>query len=315
VWSSLPASLHDIAAARSAVQKLMHGAPGYQPGRAIEIRDLVLADAQHPVRLRIYSPPRNSGSVPGVLYMHGGGFISGDVDLFDADCLRLADRINVVVASVDYRLAPEHRYPTPLEDCYASLCWLASVARSLGIDPERLAVSGESSGAGLAAAVALLARDRQGPSLCLQSLSVPQIDDRLDSLSMTTFAGGPNWNRADAEASWNHYLGSHIRGTKSTSIYAAPARAPDLSGLPSAFVAVRQLDPLRDEGFLYAQRLIQAGISTELRHYPNAHHGSHLRASSIRDRMNDEREAALRHKLWPVSAIDGMDAREEGVSA
>jgi acetyl esterase len=292
---------HDVQAARLAVRKIMHRAPRYEPACTVDIRDVRPEALNHSASIRLYSPRRGPGTLPGLLYIHGGAYISGSIELFDSECVRLADRVNVVVASVDYRLAPEYRFPAGLEDCYAALCWFAAAAPSQGVDPDRIAVAGESAGAGLAAAVTLLARDRHGPSMCLQSLSIPQLDDRLDTQSMADFASGPNWDRADAEASWDHYLGAGNRGSDEVSMYAAPARAADLSGLTPAFVAVRQSDPCRDEGFAYARRLIQAGVSTELRHYPNVHHGSHLVPSPIRDRMYEEREAAMRRRLWPAA--------------
>ena len=173
------------------------------------------------------------------------------------------------MVSVDYRLAPEHPFPAPLEDCYAALVWVAEHAAELGVDPDRIAVGGESAGGGLAAGVALLARDRGGPSLCLQLLSIPELDDRMDSESMRTLGAQaiPVTTLANGEISWDSYLGAGVRGTDQVSPYAAPARATDLTGLPPALVTAYELDALRDEDIAYAQRLMSAGVPTELHVY------------------------------------------------
>jgi acetyl esterase len=157
------------------------------------------------------------------------------------------------VLSVDYRLAPKHPYPAAVEDCYAALAWLAGAATELGVDPDRIAVYGDSAGGGLAAAVALLARDRGGPRLAMQFLGIPELDDRLETPSMTAYVDTPVWNRPRAEVSWAYYLGDAIKpGSRDVPAYAAPARATDLTGLPPAFITVCQFDPLRDEGIAYA---------------------------------------------------------------
>ena len=197
--------------------------------------------------MRVYSPANRTGAVPGLLYIHGGGFVLGDLDMFHASLLRLVDELGVVIVSVDYRLAPEHPFPAPVEDCYAALQWVEAKAAELGIDPARLGVGGESAGGGLPAAVALLARDRGGPALCFQYLGIPELDDRLGTPSMRAYTDTPLWNRPNAVFSWTSYLGAEPGGD-GVSPYAAPARAEDLAGLPPAFVTTCQFDPLRDEG-------------------------------------------------------------------
>jgi len=178
-----------------------------------------------------------------------------------------------VVFSVDYRLAPEHPFPAGLEDCYATLVWVAENAGELGVDPERIAAGGESAGGGLTAGVALLARDRGGPRLCLQVLGLPEIDDRLETASMRSLGVDiPITTIANGEISWDSYLGAGVRGTDRVSAYAAPSRATDLAGLPPALVTAYELDALRDEGIAYAQRLLSAGVPTELHVYPGAFH-------------------------------------------
>ena len=227
------------------------------------------------VPIRIYRP-RAAAAAPraGVLEIHGGGFMFGDIAMMDGWCQIVAGELGAVVVSVDYRLAPEHPFPAGVEDCYAALAWFAAHARELGVDAARIAVAGQSAGGGLAAATALLARDRGGPALCFQLLEIPELDDRLDTPSMRAFTDTPLWNRPNAVWSWRHYLGPSHSGEPSH--YAAPSRAKDLAGLPPAYVSTMEFDPLRDEGILYALRLLQAGVSVELHSLPGTFHGSAL---------------------------------------
>jgi acetyl esterase/lipase len=197
--------------------------------------------------------------------------------------------------SVDYRLAPEHPFPSGLEDCYAALLWLAKESGELGVDAERIAVFGQSAGGGLAAGLALLARDRGGPSLCFQLLGIPELDDRLETPSMVAFTDTPMWNRPSAERSWRYYLGEEPNGD--TSVYAAPARAEDLSGLPPAYVSTCEYDPLRDEGMIYALRLLQAGVSVELHQFAGTFHGSTILPAEVSRRQQAEMTDALRRGL------------------
>ncbi|MFD5830769.1 alpha/beta hydrolase, partial [Lentzea sp. NPDC060358] len=270
-----------LLAARAQQSQLQDLVPAYEPANPVEVRDITVpgpSDAPD-VPVRVYSPANRRGPVPGLLHVHGGGFVLGDLDMFHAQVLRLADELGIVIVSVDYRLAPEHPFPAPVEDCYAALRWVAEKATELGIDPERLGIAGESAGGGLAAATALLARDRGGPRLCFQLLGIPEVDDRLATESMTDYTDTPLWNRPNAIYSWTAYLGAEPGGAD-VSPYAAPARATDLSGLPPAFVTTCQYDPLRDEGLEYARRLAHAGVPTELRLYPGTFHGSSLVESS-----------------------------------
>jgi len=223
---------------------------------------------------------------PAVYEIHGGGFIMGNIDMMDAWCQRVAAEIGAVVVSVEYRLAPEHPFPAGVEDCYAGLVWTATEAKKLGIDPERIAIAGQSAGGGLAAATALLARDRGGPSICYQVLEIPELDDRLDTPSMLAFTDTPLWNRPNAVWSWRHYLGPDHEGEVSP--YAAPARAKNLAGLPPAYISTMEFDPLRDEGILYGLRLLQAGVSVELHSYPGTFHGSALLPTAEVSRRNME---------------------------
>ncbi|GIF13780.1 alpha/beta hydrolase [Actinoplanes teichomyceticus] len=298
----LPSGPHtdydSLVAARS-MAELSGVQPVYEPTRAIDVRDTAVpgpSDAPD-VPVRIYTPADRDGAVPGLLYIHGGGFVLGTLDMFHMHLLRVADELGIVIVSVDYRLAPEHPFPAPVEDCYAALTWVAARAAELGIDPERLGVGGESAGGGLAAAVALLARDRGGPALCFQYLGIPELDDRLDTPSARAYVDTPVWNRPNAVFSWTSYLGAEPGGDD-VSPYAAPARADDLAGLPPAFVSACQFDPLRDEDIAYAQRLAHAGVAVELHHYPGAFHGSSMiQAAGISRRMLADELAALRRGL------------------
>ncbi|WP_210592984.1 alpha/beta hydrolase [Streptomyces sp. GESEQ-35] len=292
--------LTDIELVRQSESDLIADVPVYEPPIPLDVRDLEVpgpqSDPQVPVR--VYKPADADGTLPGLLYLHGGGFVLGSVAMFDSHAARIAAEVGAVVVSVEYRLAPEHPFPAGFEDCYAALLWTAAHAAELGIDPERLGVGGESAGGGLAAAIALVARDRGGPALCFQLLGIPELDDRLDTVSMRAFTDTPLWNRPDAELSWDYYLGVGVRGTEGVSPYAAPARAEDLSGLPRAYVTTCEFDPLRDEGLTYAQRLLQAGVPTELHHYPGTFHGSALiEDAAVTQRMIADQLGALRRGL------------------
>ena len=230
-------------------------------------------DGSPDVAVRVYSPNRPSSQTrPGIVEIHGGGFILGNIDMMDTWCQVVAAEVDAVVISVEYRLAPEAPFPAGFEDCYGALCWTADNAEGLGIDPARIAIAGQSAGAGIAAATALLVRDRGGPALAFQLLEIPELDDRLETPSMLAFTDTPLWNRPNAVWSWRHYLGPDHSGEVSQ--YAAPSRAKDLAGLPPAFVSTMEFDPLRDEGILYALGLMQAGVSVELHSYPGTFHGS-----------------------------------------
>ena len=232
-------------------------------------------DGAPDVPIRIYRPREASdGPLACVFEIHGGGFMLGDIEMMDAWCQRVSADVGAVVVSVEYRLAPENPFPAGLEDCYAALAWTAREATALGVDPKRIAVAGQSAGGGLAAATALLARDRGGPKLCFQLLEIPELDDRLETPSMRSFTDTPLWNHPNAIWSWRHYLGLDHKGEVSP--YAAPARAKDLSRLPPAYVSTMEFDPLRDEGILYALGMLQAGVSVELHCYAGTFHGSGL---------------------------------------
>ncbi|MDL4821479.1 alpha/beta hydrolase [Actinomadura opuntiae] len=291
-------TLTDPVRMRQADEQLLGARPRYEPPVPVEVRDVSVPGDGTAVPVRIFTPSAATGPLPGLVYIHGGGFVLGSVDAFHDDALCIAAEVGAVVLSVEYRLAPEHPFPAGLEDCYTALTWTAANAADLGIDPDRLAVGGESAGGGLSAATALLARDRGGPALCFQLLGIPELDDRLDTPSMRAYIDTPIWNRPNAELSWDYYLGEGVRGTAGVSPYAAPARAEDLTGLPPAYVTTCEFDPLRDEGLAYALRLVQSGVGTEVHHYPGTFHGSSLISdAAVSRRMAADRLNALRRAL------------------
>ena len=229
------------------------------------------ADGQ-PLGVRIYRNADLAADVttPAVVWFHGGGFVMGDLETDDSLCRTIAERIGAVVVSVDYRLAPEHPFPAGVEDCYRSLCWVAGHSAELTVDPSRLAVGGTSARGGLAAAVALMTRDRGGPRLTFQFLGFPMLDDDADTWSMRQHCDPRVWDADACRRSWALYLGP-IDGPPSP--YAAPARAPDLADLAPAYVLVHELDPLADEDLAYATRLRRAGVATGVHVVPGVWHG------------------------------------------
>lgn len=255
------------------------------------------------VPVRVYAPDaRATERRPALLDIHGGGFCSGSIDMEHAVAVQVARDLGAVVVVVDYRLAPEHPFPAGVEDCYATLAWMHHCAEDLHIDTARVAVGGQSAGGGLAAAVCLLARDRNGPPVCFQFLGIPELDHRLETPSMHAFVDTPMWHRPNAEVSWRYYLGEN---PGEVSPYASPSIATDLSGLPPAYVTAMEFDPLRDEDIVYALRLMQAGVSVELHTFPGTFHGSAMMTSAaVSRRAGAELMVALRRGLG-VSAPSG----------
>ena len=250
------------------------------------------------IRVRIYRPADINGKIPALMWMHGGGLVMGHIDWDDSQCAHLSREGHCIVVSVDYRLAPEYPYPKPLEDCTAALWWIGHNADDLGADGGRIAVGGASAGAGLAAASALWARDHGGPHLTWQMLIYPMLDHRNVTVSSRRFTHPNIWNRADNVAAWNAYLSGHA-GESGISPYASPALATNLSGLPSAYIAVGELDLFLDENIDYAKRLLTDGVATELHVYTGAFHGSDLLApqSPLSRRWIADRDQALRRAL------------------
>jgi acetyl esterase/lipase len=240
------------------------------PASGVERTDHVVDDG--PVVVSVHRPAGESGALPCVVWMHGGGTIIGNRHLDNAQLERWCKELSVCSVSVEYRLAPEHPYPAPLEDCYQAFCWTIAHAGEIGVDPSRVGVGGKSAGGLLAAALALLVRDRSGPEIRCQILDCPMLDDRLVTPS-SKLAAVPLWSREDNEFGWRCYLGS-LYGTADIPRTAVPARAAYLDGLPPAFVSVGTVDVLRDEDVEYALRLNQAGVPTELHVYLGVPHGT-----------------------------------------
>jgi acetyl esterase/lipase len=211
-----------------------------------------------------------SSSRAAALYLHGGGMILGSIDLFDATLARYASASGVLMLAVEYRLAPEHPYPAAVEDSYAGLEWLAGNARELGVDPDRIAVMGDSAGGGLAAGVAIMARDRNGPAIARQILLFPMLDDRTTTTDrhLEPFA---LWTYDDNTTAWQALLGGDA-GAANVPPYAAPARVDDATGLPPTYLEIGQLDIFRDEVLAYARLLGRAGVEVELHLHPGAPH-------------------------------------------
>jgi acetyl esterase len=238
-----------------------------EPLAKVELRRIPGPSGEIP--LRIYTP-EGTGPFPGIVYFHGGGWVIGTLDTHDGVCRQLAKRSGAVVVSVDYRLAPEHKFPAAPEDCYAATLWVAENAAKIGADARRLAVGGDSAGGNLAAVVSLMARDRAQPKIAFQLLIYPVTDYSYDTASYRENADGYLLTKDSMVWFWNHYLRSAGDGAQP---YASPLRARDLKGLPPAMVVTTEFDPLRDEGEAYAERLRQAGVPVKLKRYDGLIHG------------------------------------------
>lgn len=298
-----PTDLTDLEGARAMLDGLIATmAPGHD--ERVTKRELAVPglDGDPDVRILLYEPvERPADAVPGIVYIHGGGFVLGRAETEELGAETLGGDLGAVVASVDYRLAPEHPFPAGLHDCFAALTWLDASADELGVDRRRLMVFGASAGGGLAAATTLMARDRGGPALCFQFLGIPELDDRLQTESMRAYTDSPLWNQPSAVLSWRYYLhgdGPVPERPPDVSPYAAPARATDLAGLPPTYVSVAQYDPLCDEGIEYARRLALADVPVELHLLPGTFHGSTMMTGAWTSRRHfEEQRTVLRRAL------------------
>lgn len=263
----LPLSAMGVEGARQAMELLstMRAAPA--PVASAVDRRIPGPGGEIPVR--IYTP-NGTAPFPLLVYFHGGGWVLGSLETHDGICRELANGAGCVVVSVDYRLAPEHRYPAAAEDCYAATRWAAANAGELGADPKRLAVGGDSAGGNLAAVVPQMARDRGGPPIVFQLLIYPATDSACDAPSQRENADGYLLTYADMLWFWGHYLGDSTKGAEP---YASPLRAARVNGLPPALVITAEFDPLRDEGEHYAKRLEEAGVPARLSRYHGMIHG------------------------------------------
>ncbi len=243
---------------------------GGEPDALERVENLSVPGPGGDVPVRVYAK-EHGGLRPALVYFHGGGFVFGDLDTHDAVCRALAKESGAVVISVDYRLAPEHKFPAAVEDSYAVTLWVAANAGRLGIDAARIGVGGDSAGGNLATVVTMRCRDAGGPALASQLLIYPVTDvSSFETGSHRELSDGYFLTRAAMEWFTNHYLGSADLARHPE---ASPLLAPDLSGLPPALVITAEFDPLRDEGEAYAKRLQQAGVPVTVTRYPGMIHG------------------------------------------
>jgi acetyl esterase/lipase len=246
--------------------------PSPELSSEVERRDFVVPgnDPAEKLTLRVHRPVGVTSPLPALYWMHGGGYVVGSYAGEDARFDRWCRRLRLVGISVEYRLAPEHPYPAPIEDCYAGLLWVFAHADELLVDAHRVGIGGSSAGGGLAAALALMARDRGQVEPAFQLLNCPMLDDR--QVTASSRRDTPVWNPQANQFGWSSYLGP-LYGGSEIPAYAAPARAEDLAGLPPALVSVGTVDGFFDEDVAYAERLNRAGVPTELAVWPGAPHG------------------------------------------
>ncbi|MCG3751953.1 alpha/beta hydrolase [Amycolatopsis sp. Poz14] len=269
------ATAEDIPLLRDFAERLRLPDERLNPRGRYDLREVTVPgpDETSEVPLLVCRPAAAHEPVGVIFHMHGGGMVIGDNRGPEtARFLGWADELGLALVSVDYRLAPEHPYPAAIEDCYAGLKWTIAHAGELGIDPRRIVVAGASAGAGLAASLALLSRDRGGPDLAAQLLLCPMLDDRNDTPSAHQMSGLGVADRQMTDVAWTALLGDR-RGTADVPPYASPARAEDLSGLPPAFLDVGSAETFRDEVLDYAARIWQAGGQAELHVWPGGFHG------------------------------------------
>ena len=282
--------------ARQMIAGMMEQLAELLPPSEVAIEERAIAGPGGDLPIVIYRPAK-AGPRPGLLWIHGGGYITGTAR-DDMNCLAFAEQVGCAIVSVDYRLAPEATYKEAVADCFAALNWTVDNAGELGIDSSRVAIGGASAGGGLTASLALYNRDHPGPDLALQLLIYPMIDDRHDTPSGREVTHAQVWNRDVSLKAWKMYLGDEY-GSDDVSPYAAASRAKDLSGLPPAFVTVGTADLFRDEDIAYAQRLMAAGVPSELEVYPGMYHGGELIApmAGVSQRMRQGYIEALKRAL------------------
>jgi acetyl esterase len=243
-------------------------APG-EPERVASVENRTLPGPAGEIPVRIYKPEAR-GPLPALVFFHGGGFVLCNLDTHDNVCRSLANQAGCAVVSVDYRLAPEHRYPAAAEDCYAVTRWVAQHGAEIGVDTSRIAVGGDSAGGNLSAVVSQMARDRRGPALRFQLLIYPVTDARFDTPSYRENAEGYFLTTNMMRWFWRQYLKDPAEGGDA---YASPLRAKDLSGLPPGLCITAEFDPLRDEGEAYAAKLREAGVACPAHRYDGMFHG------------------------------------------
>ncbi len=260
----------DPPAARAMLEGLMEAMVDALPPTDVTIEERAIPGPDGDIPIAIYQPP-NPAPRPGLLMIHGGGYIVGTARE-DINGIGYAEHVGCTVVSVEYRMAPEYTYKEAIADCFAGLNWIFDNADQLGVDASRIAIGGGSAGGGLTAALALYNRDNKGPDVAFQLLVYPMLDDTHETPSGYEVTHPNVWNRDVSLKAWKMYLGDE-QGAEDVSPYAAAARATDLSGLPPAFVTVGTEDLFRDEDIDYAQRLMPAGVPTELLVIPGMYHG------------------------------------------
>lgn len=297
----------DIAAFRAALAQMP------RPELPAELKRVQVAERFVPgvngapaVRVLCYTPPPEANPVtvslrPAVLQIHGGGYVIGSPEINDGTNRAMALALGCVVVSPDYRLAPEACWPGPVEDCYAALNWMHEQALALGIDTQRLAVAGDSAGGGLAASLAIYARDRSGPALCFMQLNAPMLDDRSGSTSEPhPYCGEFVWTAATNRFGWRSFLGMEAGGT-SVPEQAVPARVQDLRGLPPTYIQVGALDLFLEEDLEFGRRLSRAGVPLELHVIPGACHGFEIARDSPQVRQTTQMQYAALARAFQVS--------------
>ncbi|MGB1069525.1 MAG: alpha/beta hydrolase [Henriciella sp.] len=272
IWPTVKVNAETLPAIRQMREQAARNLPAPPDTVGIEDHFAPSQNGAATVRVRITQLKDRRNTAPVILHLHGGGYVLGSPEMTQPQSVNWAEQLNVVVASVDYRLAPETTAPGNVEDAYDALRWLHAQAKTLNIDTSRIAVAGESAGGGLAAALALLVRDRREFHICHQQLIFPMLDDRTSTRTdMPDHYGEFIWTPASNYFGWSALLG-HPPGIVNVSPYAAPARANDLSNLPQAFIATGALDLFAEENLDYANRLMRAGNQIEFHLYPGAPH-------------------------------------------
>lgn len=260
---------------REAMNAMVPGPGDVIAGRPVRFEERTIPgpDGAPDLPITIFSPAVTGPATAGLYNIHGGGMMMGHRYMDNERLIALVAELGVVAVNVDYRLAPEHPHPAPVEDCYAGLAWFSAHAAELGVDPERIVIMGGSAGGGLSAGVSLLARDRHGPKLAGQLLLCPMIDNTNTTASSYQYAGLGTWTREANLVGWTCLLGEELAFSEAASPYAAPSRATDLAGLPPAFIEAGTAETFRDEDVEYASRIWAAGGQAELHLWSGGFHG------------------------------------------
>ena len=274
-------NLNDIPAMRIVFNKLFKAMEQESP----KITGVITSDHyacgagnQPDVLVRIYQPEKRPDTLPALVWIHGGGYVLGNINCDDLKVKQMTLALNCVIASVEYRLAPEHPFPAPLEDCYTVLKWLKDNSTKFGIDASNIAIGGASAGGGLAAGLGLLARDRGEIDVSYQFLIYPMIDDSNIKQTCDDIPDTPVWSRANNLTGWRAYLSDQF-GSDNISPYGAPTRASNLSGLPPTYIGVGTADLFREENISYARKLMDANVKTDFHVYPDGFHGFDILAN------------------------------------